>query len=140
VIALAATLHAAFDAVAWRFEWAIPPYLRLADAPEPFQALSPVAVSIATSCVGGVIAAIAVAVVEPARRRRAAAVSAVVAAFWMGSALLTRLVWFSTPWWPSVTGLLCGIPRALVIGAVLAHVADAPANAPPKVDAGQVGN
>jgi hypothetical protein len=49
LVGAAAALHALFDAVLYRVPLARPPYLRLEDAPEGFQFLSPVAVSVAAS-------------------------------------------------------------------------------------------
>jgi hypothetical protein len=120
---LAAALHGAFDAVTYRLPWAAPPYLRLADAPEMFEMLSPVAVSVAASCVSGIIAAIAVVAVEPGRGRRSLALGAVIAGFWLLSAVLMRLTWLSTPWPVALVGIACGVPRGLVIGAVLSRLA-----------------
>lgn len=120
--AVAAVLHAAFDAASVTFPPATPPYLRLADMPDVFQSLSPVAVSVAASCVSGVIAVIALVATAAARRRRLA-LSATVTAFWVLSAVLTRLVWLDTPWPVAAVGILAGVPRGVVIGAVLAALA-----------------
>jgi hypothetical protein len=120
--ALSAVLHAAFDA-ACTLVGATPPYLRLDDAPEVFRFMSPVAVSTATSIVSGVIAAIAVVVVaEAGHRRRPLVLGAVVGAFWMFSAALSRVVWFDTPLLPSIAAIACGVPRGLAIGWALARL------------------
>ena len=120
--ALSAALHAAFDG-ACTLAGATPPYLRLDDAPEVFRFMSPVAVSISTSIVSGVIAGIAVVVVaEAGRRRRPLALGAVVGAFWMFSAALSRVVWFDTPLLPSIVSIACGVPRGLAIGWTLARL------------------
>lgn len=116
---LAALLHGLFDAITYRFPAVRPPYLRLEDAPEAFQMLSPVAVSISASCVSGLIATIVVIAVEP-NRRRPALLGALVTGFWIFSAALMRTMWLSTAWSTVGTALLCGIPRGLVIGALLA--------------------
>lgn len=121
--AVAAVLHAGFDAASASFPPTTPPYLRMADMPEAFQLLSPVAVSVAASCVSGVIAVIAVIATAAARRRRRA-LCATVTGFWILSAILTRLVWLDTPWPIAAVGILAGVPRGLVVGAVLAALAD----------------
>ena len=114
--AVAALLHGAFDAVLVRVPAAAPPYLRLQDGPDIFQTLSPLSVSIAASCVSGVIAAIAVVALEPARRNGPLLLGTVLAAFWVLSAVLTRAVWLTTPWPVAGVGIACGIPRGLVVG------------------------
>jgi len=122
---VAAALHGVFDAITYRLPWAAPPYLRLQDAPEAFELLSPLSVSVAASCVSGVIAAIAIVAVEPGRGRRALSLGAVLTGFWLLSAVLMRLTWLSTPWSVASVGILCGIPRGFAIGAVLARLAGA---------------
>jgi hypothetical protein len=119
---IAAALHAAFDAASTRFGPTTPPYLKIDEWPEAFQLLSPVAVSLAASCVSGVIAVIAVIAASPSRRR-ALAIGGLVAAFWILSASLTRLVWLSTPWPTALLGIALGVPRGLAIGWVLARLA-----------------
>jgi hypothetical protein len=120
--AAAAALHGAFDAICYRIPLAAPPYLRLEDAPEAFQMLSPVAVSIAVCSVSGIIGAIAVTVVQP-RQRRPLVLGSIVTAFWMFSAVLMRLFWLSTPWSVTAVGLLLGLPRGLAVGWCLALIA-----------------
>ena len=78
--------------------------------------------SLAASCVSGVIAVIAIVATAPARRR-ALALGAFVAGFWILSAALTRLVWLSTPWPTSAVAIALGVPRGLAIGWVLARLA-----------------
>lgn len=119
---LAAALHAAFDAATARLPATTPPYLRTADMPEAFQALSPLSVSIATSCVSGVIAVIALIATEHARRR-ALALGATVTAFWLFSAALMTFVWLDTPWPLAAVGLAAGVPRGFAIGGLLAALA-----------------
>ncbi len=122
IVLTAAALHAAFDAVTYRLPWTAPPYLRLQDAPEAFRTLSPVAVSLPTSIVGGVIALIAVAALEP-RHRRAATLGAVITGFWLLSAALMRVVWLSTPWSVTLVALLAGVPRGFAIGWCVGRIA-----------------
>ena len=122
---LALALHGLFDAVTYRIPHAAPPYLRLADAPEVFQFLSPLAVSIAVCCVSGIIAVIAVVAVEP-RHRRPLVLGGIVTGFWLFSALLTRVVWMSTPWSSTALALALGVPRGLAIGWLLAIVSRGP--------------
>ncbi len=119
----AAALHAAFDAAAASWPPATPPYLRTSDMPDAFQTLSPVTISVAASCVSGLIAVIALLVTERARRR-GLAIGAVVTGFWLLSAALMRLVWLDTPWLTTAVGLLAGVPRGFIIGAVLAALAE----------------
>jgi hypothetical protein len=125
---VAAALHAAFDAASASWAPTTPPYLRTADMPEAFQALSPVTVSVAASCVSGVIAVIALLATEHARRR-GAALAVAITGFWLLSAALMRLVWLDTPWSTTAAGLLAGLPRGVVIGAVLDALARAPERA-----------
>jgi len=119
---VAAALHAAFDAASTRFGATTPPYLKIDDWPEAFQLLSPVAVSLAASCVSGVIAVIALIATAPSRRR-ALALGTLVAGFWMLSAALTRIVWLSTPWPTALLSIALGLPRGLAIGWVLGRLA-----------------
>lgn len=120
--AVAAALHGAFDLAAASFGPTTPPYLRTADLPEAFQALSPVAVGVAASCVSGVIAVIALLATEGARRR-GLALGATITGFWLLSAALMRLVWLDTPWATAAWGLAAGLPRGFVVGGVLAALA-----------------
>jgi hypothetical protein len=124
LVAAAAALHGVFDAVSCRIPLAVPPYLRLEDAPEAFQMLSLVAVSIAVCSVSGIIAAIAVAVV-PWPERHPLLLGVIVTGFWLFSALLLRLVWMTTPWPTTAIALLMGVPRGLVIGWCLARICGA---------------
>jgi hypothetical protein len=112
---VAAALHGALDATFSATSLTTPPYLRLGDAPDVFRLVSPVAVSLAASVVSGIIAAIATSILGARPERRVALLGAVLAAFWMFSAALTRLAWLDTPLWPSVVGVLCGIPRGLAV-------------------------
>lgn len=116
----AAGLHLGFDLASTAIG-AAPPYLRLADAPEVFRSLSPVSVSIATSAVSGVIAVIVLSIFSTARHRRALRLGIAVTAFWVFSATLSRLAWFSTPLLPTAVSIALGIPRGLAIGWVLAR-------------------
>ena len=125
----AAALHGAFDAATFRLPWIGPPYLKLEDASEAFRFLSPLTVSVATSCVSGVIAAIAAGALEPSARRTGP-LAALVTGFWLFSALLSWLLWFETPWPAAVAGLAAGVPRGLAVGLVLARIAG-----PPRVSA-----
>lgn len=118
---VAAVLHAACDAASARFGATTPPYLKIEDWPEAFQLISPVAVSLAASCVSGVIAVIALVAAAPARRP-ALTIGALIAGFWIFSAALTRLVWLSTPWPTALLGIALGVPRGLAIGWVLARL------------------
>jgi hypothetical protein len=121
--ATAALLHAAFDALSTGAGVA-PPYLRLDDAPEVFRLVSPVAVSVAASAIGGIIAAICLVVVAAAARGvRALPLGAAIAAFWIFSAVLARLAWFTTPPGASIAAIACGVPRGLAIGWALASLA-----------------
>jgi hypothetical protein len=115
----AAAVHGLFDALAYRLPYVVPPYLRLEDAPEMFQMLSPTAVSIAVSSVSGIIGLIAVLAIEPPRRRPVT-LAVVVTCFWLFSATLMRIVWLSTPWAETIGGLLFGIPRGVAVGWCLA--------------------
>ncbi len=117
----AAALHGGFDAIAYRISPQVPPYLRLSDAPEAFQMLSPVAVSIAASCVSALIAVIAIGAIE-APRRNWRTIGIAVTAFWVFSAALMRATWLSTPWTITACALLAGVPRGLVIGFVLTRL------------------
>jgi hypothetical protein len=117
----AAALHGAFDAVLYRVPGLVPPYLRLSDAPEAFQMLSPLAVSIAASCVSAVIAVIAVGAIE-APHRSWRTIGLAVTGFWVFSAALMRATWLSTPWSTTALALLAGVPRGFVIGWVLARL------------------
>ncbi|GEJ56417.1 hypothetical protein [Anaeromyxobacter diazotrophicus] len=125
---LAAALHAVFDVATAQLPATTPPYLRTADMPEAFQALSPVAVGIATSCVSGIIAVIALIATEHARRR-ALALGAAVTGFWLFSAVLMTFVWLDTPWPVAAVALAAGVPRGFAIGAVLAALAGRPERA-----------
>ncbi len=118
---IATALHALFDAVTASIPVLAPPYLRLGDAPEEFHMLSPLAVSIAVSCVSGLIAVISVAAVLPAHRR-GRVLGAMIAGFWLFSAVLLRIVWLSTPWGTLLLSLVPGLVRGAVIGWVIAAI------------------
>jgi hypothetical protein len=117
-----AALHAAFDAITAQVQLLRPPYLRLSDAPEEFQMLSPIAVSIAVCCVSGVIAVISVAAVLP-QQRRPGLLAGMITGFWLFSAVLLRAVWLSTPWSTTVIALVPGLVRGAVIGWFAASIA-----------------
>lgn len=119
---VAAVLHGAFDAVTAQFPALVPPYLRLNDAPEEFQMLSPVAVSIAVSSVSGIIAVICVAALLPAHRRPRV-LAGMITGFWVFSAVLLRLVWLTTPWGTVGWTLLAGAARGAAVGSVVARLA-----------------
>ncbi|MFL5300493.1 MAG: hypothetical protein ACJ79R_09140 [Anaeromyxobacteraceae bacterium] len=120
----AAALHGGLDALCSAAALTTPPYLRLGDAPEVFQLVSPLAVSIAASAVSGIIAAIAVSIVGAARARRRA-LGAALAGFWLFSAVLLRLTWLDTPLLPTIVGLACGIPRGFAVGWALSALSGA---------------
>ena len=113
---LAAVLHGLFDLLTWPYPLTRPPYLRLEDMPQAFSSLSPAGVSLAASAVSGVIAALAIVAVEPARNRRVVTLGLVLAAFWLFSALLTHAVWLRTSWTLALTSLPLAVPRGLAIG------------------------
>jgi hypothetical protein len=117
----AALVHGLFDALTLHLPYLAPPYLRLEDGPEAFQTLSPLTVSIAASCVSGLIAVIALVAFETVRRRRALVLGGVAAGFWIFSAGLLRAVWLTTPWGIALLGIAAGIPRGLAVGWVLAR-------------------
>ncbi len=123
---VAGAVHLACDLAARLLPGAAPPYLLLAYMPEPFQALSPVAVSIAASAVNGLIACIALVALEPPparpRRRQMAVLAAVLFSFWLLSGVLTAVVWLSGAGWRLVGALGLGAPRALAVAAVLVRL------------------
>jgi hypothetical protein len=87
--------------------------------PEGFAGfLSPVGISIAVSIVSGIIAALAIVAVEPARGERVRTLAVVLGAFWCFSALLTQVTWLSTPWSYAVTSVPLGFVRGAAIAAV----------------------
>lgn len=116
---LAALIHGGFDFVTSLIPVLVPPYLRLGDAPAEFQFLSPVAVSVAVSCVSGIIAVISVAAVLP-EQRRTPVLAGMITGFWLFSAVLLRIVWLSTPWSSILIALLPGFARGALIGWVAA--------------------
>jgi hypothetical protein len=120
---VAGGVHLTCDLAASLLPGATPPYLLLPYAPEPFQALSPVAVSIAASVVNGIIAAIALAAIEPAPSRspgrQVMVLAAVLFAFWMLSGTLTAVVWLTGAGWRVAGALALGAPRALLVAGVL---------------------
>jgi len=121
--AAAAAAHLAFDAAASLVPWLRPPYLRFEDLPEVFRELpfvsAPVAVSLAASAVGGILAAISLLAVEPSEPRRLRLVTMLVTGLWLFSALLSWLTWLSTPLAAVLPGILAGIPRGLTVGWLL---------------------
>lgn len=121
---LAATLHGVCDVMTYGVAMARPPYLRLGDAPEAFQMLSPVAVSVAVSCISGVIAVIAVAALAPPQRRPLM-LGGLVTGFWLFSAVLLRALWLSTPWTTTLLASLFGVPRGFAVGWCLARISAA---------------
>jgi len=127
----AGLLHLAADALLGRIPWARPPYLRLEDMPEPFRELpfvsAPLAVSVAASVVGGILAAIALAAVEPNAPRRSRAVTGLVTGFWLFTALLSWATWLSTPFLAALPGIALGIPRGLLVGWAALRAAGRPA-------------
>lgn len=119
----AALLHLGFDIACSAVSWARPPYLRTEDLPEVFRELpfvsAPVAVSLAASAVSGILAAIALAAVEPGAPRRRRQLVGIVTGFWLFTALLTWLVWLSTPFVRALPGIALGLPRGLAVGWLL---------------------
>jgi len=119
----AALLHLGFDAACSTLTWARPPYLRMEDLPEAFRQLplvsAPVAVSVAASAVSGLLAVIALLAVEPGAPRRWRQLTGVVTGFWLFTALLTWLVWLSSPFTRALPGIALGIPRGLAVGWLL---------------------
>jgi hypothetical protein len=130
--ALAAAVHGLFDAVTWPSPLTRPPYLRLEDMPEVFAMLSPLGVGIATSAVSGIIAALAIVAVEPARGRRTWTLGLVLAAFWLFSALLTQAVWLRTSWALAATSLPFALPRGLLIAWLVGRLAPGAGEASPR--------
>lgn len=116
----AAALHLACDAACSALPWARPPYLRMEDLPEVFRQLplvsAPVAVSLAASLVSGLLAVIALSAVEPGAPRRRRQLTGIVTGFWLLTAVLTWLVWLSTPFFRALPGMALGIPRGLAVG------------------------
>jgi hypothetical protein len=121
--ALAALLHLGFDAALYPLRWARPPYLRLEDMPEAFRQLplvsAPVAVGLAASVVGGLLAVISLLAVEPAAPNRGRLLTGLVTGFWVFSALLGWFTWQETPFSAVAVALLLGLPRGLAIGLAL---------------------
>lgn len=119
----AALLHLGFDVACAQVAWARPPYLRMEDLPEAFRYLpfvsAPVAVSVAASAVSGLLAIIALLAVEPGSGRRRWQLTRTVTGFWLFTALLTWLVWLSTPFLRALPGIALGIPRGLAVGWLL---------------------
>ena len=128
---LAALLHLGFDAALYPLSWARPPYLRLEDMPEAFRQLplvsAPVAVALATSAVGGLLAVIALLAVEPGATGRRRLLVGLVTGFWAFSALLGWFTWLSTPFAGVAPALLLGLPRGLAIGLALERLSRPPA-------------
>lgn len=118
-----ALLHLAFDVACSAVAWARPPYLRMEDLPEAFRHLplvsAPVAVSVAASAVSGLLAVIALLAVEPGTPRRRWQLTRIVTGFWLFTAVLTWLVWLSTPFTRILPGIALGLPRGLAVGWLL---------------------
>jgi len=119
----AALLHLGFDAACSALSWARPPYLRMEELPEAFRQLplvsAPVVVSVASSAVSGLLAAIALLAVEPQAPRRLRQLTGIVTGFWLFTATLTWLVWLSSPFSRALPGIALGIPRGLAVGWLL---------------------
>jgi hypothetical protein len=122
----AAAVHALFDLLGLALPWVAPPYLRLAEAPDAFRDLPPLAVIAATSCVSGAIDGILVAALEPAARRPRV-IGALVGGFWLFSAALCWSVWFATPLGRAAPGLALAAARGAAAGWALARLARGPA-------------
>jgi hypothetical protein len=138
---LAALLHLGFDAALYPLRWARPPYLRLEDMPEAFRQLplvsAPVAVAVAVSVVGGLLAVISLLSVEPAAPNRLRLLAGLVTGFWMFSALLGWFTWQETPFRSVAVALLLGLPRGLAIGLALERLSRvAPAAPAPPLSGG----
>jgi hypothetical protein len=139
---LAALLHGTFDAALYPLRWARPPYLRLEDMPEAFRQLplvsAPVAVGVAASAVGGLLAVISLLSVEPAAPARRRLLVGLVTGFWAFSALLGWFTWQETPFTSVALALLLGLPRGLAIGLALERLSRPapPAAGPPPVSGG----
>ena len=121
--ALAAAVHLAFDAAQSAVGWLRPPYLRFEDMPEAFRELpfvsAPVAVSVASAAVGGILAAIALAAVEERAPHRLRLLVTLVTGFWLFSAVLSWATWLATPFLAALPGILLGVPRGLAVGWLL---------------------
>jgi len=121
--AAAALVHLGFDVACGAISWARPPYLRTEDLPEVFRMLpfvsASVAVSVAASAVSGLLAVIALLAVEPDAPRRRRQITGIVTGFWLFTALLTWLVWLSTPFTRALPGIALGLPRGLAVGWLL---------------------
>lgn len=119
----AALLHLGFDLACAQVSWARPPYLRMEDLPEAFRYLpfvsAPVAVSIAASAVSGLLGVIALLAVEPGTGRRRWQLTRLVTGFWLFTAVLTWLVWLSTPFLRALPGMALGLVRGLAVGWLL---------------------
>jgi len=119
----AALLHLGFDAACSAVSWARPPYLRMEELPEAFRQLplvsAPVAVSVATSMISGLLAVIALLAVEPGAPRRRRQLIGIVTGFWLFTAALTWLVWLSTPFARVLPGIALGLLRGLAVGWLL---------------------
>jgi hypothetical protein len=106
------------------------------DMPEAFRQLpfvsAPVAVSLASGVVGGLLAAIALLAVEPDAPRRFSLLAGLVTGFWLLSAVLTWLVWLETPFLAALPGILLGIPRGLAIGWLLWRLTPPASGAAPR--------
>jgi hypothetical protein len=132
LVGLVATLlHGGFDLLTWPSRLMRPPYLRLEDMPEVFAMLSPLGISIATSCVSGIIATLAAVAIEPGPRRRTLTLGLVLSAFWLLSALLMQAVWLSTSWSLAATSLPLALPRGLLVAWIASRLTPAAPAADP---------
>lgn len=120
---LAALVHLACDAATYPLGWGRAPYLRLEDMPEAFRQLplvsAPVAVSVAASLAGGVLAIISLQAVDPGAPRRRRLLMGLVTGFWLFTALLGWATWLSTPFAKVLPGVALGVPRGVGIGWLL---------------------
>ena len=126
LVALAAGLHLALDALCWLVPWTAPPHLLLRYAPEFVRHMvGPLGVSIAASAVWGLIGVITLVAVEPGAgppARRVRVLATVLWGFWLLSEGLMSLVWLDAPWGPVLGGLAAGIPRSAAVAWLLARL------------------
>jgi len=134
-LALAATLvHLAFDSVGRVFTATTPPYLLLPYMSEIFRdmlgLLGVNAISVVTSAVNGLIAAVfATAFFEVARRRRK--LGLLLSAVWLLTCGAMFTLYLSAPWSVALGSMAAGLPRAAALAWVLERLmARAGAEAP----------